>query len=128
MTRDVTTARRAHDVSAQAAILGFDWNRPEDVLDKLQEELDEIREAMHNGDSKEHVAEEVGDLFFALINFNRKMSIDSDAAFEAGVAKFERRFQALNQIISQAGRKTSDLSQDELEDVWKLVKQGEHNA
>lgn len=121
-------ADRALDISTKAAELGFDWNRPDDVLDKLDEELEEIREALQNGDSIDHVEEEVGDLFFALINFNRKMHIDSNKAFLAGVLKFERRFNLLETIIRNSGRKTSDLTADELEEVWKLVKKGEQNA
>ncbi len=125
---DKTTADRALDISKIAASVGFDWARPEDVLDKLDEELSEIRQALQNGDSLEHIEEEVGDLFFALINFNRKMHIDSNKAFLNGVLKFERRFNLLETIIRNSGRKTSDLTADELENVWSLVKKGEQNA
>lgn len=125
---DKTTADRALDISKKAASVGFDWARPEDVLDKLDEELSEIRQALQNGDSLEHIEEEVGDLFFALINFNRKMHIDSNKAFLNGVLKFERRFNLLETIIRNSGRKTSDLTADELENVWSLVKKGEQNA
>lgn len=128
MNHDLTTAQRALDVSQKAADVGFDWNSPADVLDKLDEELAEIRQALQRGDSLQHVEEEVGDLYFALINFNRKMHIDSDRAFHAGVTKFERRFHSLEEWIQKSGRKTSDLSPDELEDVWKLVKMGENNG
>ena len=124
----MTTAQRAHQISSFAASLGFDWNCPADVLDKLQEELNEIRQALLNRDSIEHVQEEVGDLYFALVNFNRKMGIDSDTAFLHGVTKFERRFHALEQMVLQSGRSLSDMSQDELEEVWKLVKKGEQNG
>ena len=123
-----TAAERAFDISVEAASVGFDWNTPEDVIDKLQEELDEIREAVQNRDGIAHVAEEVGDFFFALINFNRKMHIDSDRAFHAGVDKFERRFRSLETIIQQSGRTPSELTQEELESVWKSVKEGEKNA
>ena len=56
------------------------------------------------------------------------MNIDSDSAFEAGVAKFERRFQALEDIVSQSGRQITELSMQELEDVWQRVKKEEHHA
>ena len=128
MNLSATTAQRALDVSQKAADVGFDWNSPKDVLDKLDEELAEIRQALLNGDSIRHIEEEVGDLYFALINFNRKMQIDSDRAFLAGVTKFERRFRSLEEWIQKSGRKTSDLTPDELEDVWKLVKMGENNG
>lgn len=124
---DISTAQRALAVSRKAAALGFDWNHPLDVLDKLNEEIQEIREAVLNLDSHEHICEEVGDLYFALVNFNRKMQIDSDLAFQNGVAKFERRFQKLESIVQESGRNILDLSQNELERVWQQVKQGEQN-
>lgn len=124
---DLTIAQRGHQISQKAAMLGFDWDCAADVLDKLIEEIGEIRSAMDENDSA-HVREEVGDLFFALINFNRKMHIDSDSAFEAGVAKFERRFQALENIVSQSGRQIGELSMSELEAVWQRVKKEEHHA
>lgn len=124
---DLTIAQRGHQISQKAATLGFDWDCASDVLDKLIEEIGEIRSAMDENDSA-HVREEVGDLFFALINFNRKMHIDSDSAFEAGVAKFERRFQALENIVSQSGRQIGELSMSELEAVWQRVKKEEHHA
>lgn len=124
---DLSPAKRGHLISQKAADLGFDWDCAADVLDKLAEEIDEIRNAMVENDAA-HVREEVGDLFFALVNFNRKMHIDSDSAFEAGVAKFERRFQALENIVSQSGRQITELSMQELEEVWQRVKKEEHHA
>ena len=124
---DLTIAQRGHQISQKAAALGFDWDCAADVLDKLIEEIGEIRSAMDEND-RAHVREEVGDLFFALINFNRKMHIDSDTAFEAGVTKFERRFQALENIVSQSGRQIGELSMSELEAVWQRVKKEEHHA
>ena len=124
---DLSPAKRGHLISEKAAALGFDWDCAADVLDKLAEEIDEIRNAMVENDAA-HVREEVGDLFFALVNFNRKMHIDSDSAFEAGVAKFERRFQALENIVSQSGRQITELSMQELEAVWQRVKKEEHHA
>lgn len=123
-----TTARRALDIASRAASIGFDWNDPHDVLDKIREELDEIRDALDHDASREHLIEEVGDLYFALVNFNRKMQIDSDEAFLVGVNKFERRFRALEKIIHDNGKSPDQLSQDELEDVWRRVKKEESNA
>ena len=113
---------RALKISADAAALGFDWAHPVDVLDKLAEELNEIRQAMNDGESKERIAEEVGDLYFALVNFNRKMHIDSSRAFELGIQKFERRFNALKQHVEQSGTQISNLSDKELDDIWQQVK------
>ena len=122
---DKTTAQRALEISVKAASHGFDWEKPEDVLDKMDEELSEIRDALLNGDPIDHIEEEVGDLFFAVINFNRKMHIDSDRAFLSGVLKFERRFNLLENIIQNSGRKIDELASDELEEVWNIVKKEE---
>ena len=91
MNKDNTIVR-AVSVSENAASQGFDWNTAVDVLDKVVEEIAEIRQAIRLNEPKDRVAEEIGDLFFALVNFNRKMQIDSESAFRAGIDKFERRF------------------------------------
>ena len=116
---------RALKISSDAADLGFDWAHPVDVLDKLAEEVAEIRQALISGESVERIAEEVGDLYFALVNFNRKMHIDSSQAFEAGVKKFERRFNALRQYVEQSGCQIDQLSDKELDDIWQQVKKDE---
>ncbi len=125
---ELTTARRALAVSTRAAGLGFDWATAEDVLDKIEEELAEIREALALQMSQAHIAEEVGDLYFALVNFNRKMQIDSDAAFAGGVTKFERRFGALEAALRKSGQSLADLTPEELENVWQAVKEQEKNV
>ena len=125
---ELTIAQRARLISEEAAALGFDWPAPIDVLDKLAEEISEIRQAMQNHESPQRIAEEVGDLYFALVNFNRKMQIDSDMAFCAGVDKFQRRFNALCQHIENNGQNIIDLSADELESIWQSVKQEEKNG
>ena len=124
----LTTAQRATRISSDAADVGFDWPAPIDVLDKMIEEISEIRQAMQKHESPERIAEEVGDLYFALVNFNRKMQIDSDMAFRAGVDKFQRRFDALCKHIKNNGQNITDLNADELESIWQIVKQEENNG
>lgn len=119
--------KRAFDISTEAANVGFDWDDAQSVIPKLHEEVDEIANALKKGDEA-NLFEEVGDLFFALINFNRKAHIDSTRAFHAGVDKFERRFRRLETWIVNQGRDITDLSPDELEEIWALVKKEEHHA
>lgn len=123
----ITTAQRALKVSVEAAELGFDWACAADVVDKLTEETQEIRQALHDKDSKTHLAEEIGDLYFALVNLTRKLQIDPDTAFEYGVSKFEKRFNALKATVARSGRQVSELSAEELDAVWRLVKSGENH-
>jgi len=115
--------RRAMEISTQAAMLGFDWAEPRDVLDKLGEELDEVRCALDQK-AREDVTEEIGDLFFALVNFCRKMQIDPGRAFERGVQKFERRFRSLSVLIAGRG---GEVSAQVLDDLWQQVKKGERH-
>ena len=123
-----STIDRAIAVSENAAEQGFDWNTAIDVLDKIVEEIAEIRQALRLNEPKERIAEECGDLFFALVNFNRKMQIDSENAFSAGIDKFERRFQKLVSLVDQTGHKISDLNLDVLESLWTIVKKEEKNG
>lgn len=104
--------------------MGFDWEHPADVLDKIQEELDEVRRAL-KAEEWGNVAEETGDLFFALINFHRLLNISSLQVFHNGVSKFERRFEALQAKIRETGENIQDLSPDALNEIWEAVKRGE---
>lgn len=122
-----TPAQRAFEISVEAAKIGFDWPQPLDVIPKLHEEIDEIKRALQNQD-RSNLIEEIGDLFFALVNLNRKADIESDDAFHRGVDKFERRYRRLVQIIQAEGRDIESLSADELETLWNFVKKEEHHA
>ncbi len=123
----VSPEKRAFEISTEAAKIGFDWNTASDVIPKLHEEIDEIKKALESND-RNNLVEEVGDLFFALINFNRKANIDSTDAFNAGVDKFERRFRRLQQIVQNQGQDITKLTPNELENVWDLVKKEENHA
>ena len=131
---DISPARRAHAISIEAARDGFDWENPNDVLDKIAEELDEIRSALTGVQtcalpiSLARIEEEVGDLFFALVNFNRKMQIDSDAAFTQGVLKFERRYRALQKRASQLHLSLQALDPQTLDALWNDVKSEENHG
>ena len=125
---DISPARRAHAISIEAARDGFDWENPNDVLDKIAEELDEIRSALTHHESLARIEEEVGDLFFALVNFNRKMQIDSDAAFTQCVLKFERRYRALQKRASQLHLSLQALDPQTLDALWNDVKSEENHG
>lgn len=118
---------QAEKLSKHAAKLGFDWRTPEDVLDKMIEEIEEIRESTKKLERSSCI-EEIGDLFFALVNFNRKMQIDNVEAFRLGIEKFERRFALLKTIVDQNGWTIDTMSDAELDEVWESVKAGEHRG
>jgi ATP diphosphatase len=105
---------RADKLQKRAARVGFDWPDAAGPLAKVFEEIDEVREAQ-----AETVAEEIGDLLFAVTNWARHLGIDPEAALRAGNAKFERRFRA---IEGQAGDAFADMTLEQKEALWQSVK------
>ncbi len=112
---------RARDLGKRAAGVGFDWSKAADVLDKVEEELREVRSAL-SGDAADALAEECGDLLFALAQFARKAGLDPESCLRAANTKFSARFRALERQVSTAGQRMEDLSLDELEVLWQRVK------
>jgi len=106
----------------QAARAGFDWAEPEPVLEKLQEEVGELQAAMRVG-NEDQVEDELGDLFFALVNLTRKLRVDPDCALRRANAKFERRFRALEQLAGSR-EVLNAMGLVEMEDLWQRVKAG----
>ena len=110
---------RAAKISRRAARIGFDWPDADAVIDKIEEELDEIEDAMDDGAPPITLEEEVGDLLFAAANLARKLDIEPETALRRATAKFERRFRALEQLAKERGI-GPDL--DALEALWAEVK------
>ena len=115
---------RAEKLQKRAARTGFDWTEPEDILDKLDEETGEVKEAIAGGDH-ERIEDEIGDLLFVAANLARRFKLDPEIALRGANAKFERRFRAMEALASQRGQVFSDLSLTEQDDLWKAVKKDE---
>lgn len=116
---------RAHQIGVRASSVGFDWDRPTDVMEKIQEEVDEVRDALAQPVANSSaVEEELGDLLFAIANLSRKLGVEPETALRKANAKFARRFTAMETSIAASGRKMPDLSLDELEAEWQLQKRG----
>jgi tetrapyrrole methylase family protein/MazG family protein len=115
---------RAYEISARAAAVGFDWARAGDVLDKIEEEVAEVRREVESGATGElsRAEEEMGDLLFAIANLSRKLGIEPEAALRRANEKFTRRFDAVEQAFSARGRALSDATLDEMESEWQRVK------
>jgi MazG family protein len=121
--RSMPSLLRAYELSTRAAQVGFDWARTEDVLDKADEELRELREAVADGGGKSPEAEEeFGDLLFSLVNVARKLGIEPEAALRVANDKFQRRFDDVERQVVASGSKFRDLTLDELEAKWQLAK------
>ncbi len=112
---------RSSRIGARAANVGFDWDEAEQVVDKADEEIAELREAIAGGDPA-RIEEEMGDLLFTIANAARKLRIDPESALRTANAKFTRRFRAVEQRLEARGRALHDASPDELEREWQSVK------
>jgi MazG family protein len=115
---------RAYEISSRAAAVGFDWARADDVLDKIDEEVDEVRREVESG-ATGHLSraeEEMGDLLFAIANLSRKLGVEPEAALRRANDKFTTRFDALEKAFSSRGRALNEASLEEMEAEWKIVK------
>ena len=117
---------KAVRVTSRAADLGVDWQRDEDVLAKLDEEVAEFKaELLAEGATKESVAHEIGDILFTVVNVARRHGVDPEAALQATNAKFVRRFEEVARRVKASGRDVAGTPLDELDRTWDDVKKDE---
>jgi nucleoside triphosphate diphosphatase len=116
---------RAAKLQRRAARVGFDWPEAAQVLDKIEEEIAELRAELEDGASAERLSDEIGDLLFAAVNLGRHLDVDAEAALRQANAKFERRFRAIEQALRARGRRLEDASLDEMEALWQEAKASE---
>jgi ATP diphosphatase len=112
---------RAMDLQRTASTVGFDWNDPRAVLAKIREEADEIEAALDSGDDA-HIAEETGDLLFAVVNLARHAKADPEMALRATNAKFERRFAYIERALAARGSSLEQSSLAEMDALWNEAK------
>ena len=112
---------RAMELQRKASSVGFDWNDPRAVLHKIREEADEIEAALDRGDASE-LAEETGDLLFALVNLARHVGADPEMALRGTNAKFERRFGYIERALAAQGRTLEGASLAEMDALWNEAK------
>jgi len=111
----------AHQMTAKAARVGFDWSRVEDILHKLHEEGREILEASSRADPAK-VAEEVGDLLFVAVNVARFLGVDPESALRRSNRKFDRRFRFIERRIKDEGRQLRSATLEEMDAYWEEAK------
>jgi ATP diphosphatase len=105
----------------KVAKVGFDWERPEGALEKLQEELEEFRHAREH-ETPERAEEEMGDALFALANVARLAGINPEEALKKAAAKFERRFRAVEEGLRARGIDPAAASLEQMEALWQEAK------
>jgi MazG family protein len=117
---------RAFHLSTRAASVGFDWAGAGDVVEKIQEEVNELREVVDASTSRpiDHgrAEEEMGDLLFAIANLARKLNIEPETALRKANDKFTRRFTAMESTIASSGRVMKEMTLEQLEDDWSRAK------
>ena len=130
---------QALQISNRAVSVGFEWDCFGDVLDKVAEELDELREAyaqapkdagghVLDGPAAREVALELGDVLFSVVNVGRKMGLSSEKSLHATCAKFRDRWECMEDLAAAMGRSVDELSTDELEELWQEAKRRERAA
>jgi len=118
----------AHQLSTKAARVGFDWKSVDDIFDKLQEEINELRTAIREhvavADEANHsrVREEIGDLLFAATNIARHMQVEPEAALKLTNRKFRHRFEYIENALHERGQAFDQTSIEELEELWQEAK------
>lgn len=115
---------KAFRIQEKAAHVGFDWEEPAQVWDKVDEEMAEVREAIAGGDA-DRIEAEFGDLLFAVVNAARLYGVNPDNALERTNAKFMRRFAHIEETAAAQQRSVADLSLDEMEAAWQDAKKDE---
>lgn len=115
---------RALELQRKASTVGFDWNDPHAVLNKIREEADEIEAALARGNASE-IADETGDLLFAVVNLARHAGADPDLALRGTNAKFERRFGYIERALAARGVKLGNSSLEDMDALWNEAKRAE---
>ncbi len=118
---------RARTICSRVATVGFDWPTPEAVLEKLDEETREVRDAIASGD-REAVEDEIGDLLFVIANLARKLDVDAETALRRANTKFTRRFRAMEERLEAGGLRLGEATLDEMELAWQATKRAEAAA
>jgi len=123
VARALPALLRAEKIQKRAARVGFDWKRTGPVIDKIEEELGELRAELAAGDvDQARLADELGDVLFAVANLARHCRVDPEAALRATNDKFERRFRHIERRLAETGRKPAEVTLQEMEALWQEAK------
>ena len=111
-------------LTEKAARVGFDWRRTEDVFEKLEEEIEELHEAVGRKDKAE-IENEIGDLLFTIANIARKLEVNPEEALQGTNRKFLRRFAAMESAVRSRGKNLDELTLEEMDKLWDEAKAAE---
>lgn len=119
--RHLPPLHKAQKVQEKARRVGFDWNCIDEVLAKVDEELQEVRDAIKSQD-KDAVEDELGDLLFAVVNVSRFAEVEPTRALQRTITKFTKRFHAIEAALSEKNMTPEDASFEELDALWEATK------
>ncbi|MEK7242106.1 MAG: nucleoside triphosphate pyrophosphohydrolase [Planctomycetota bacterium] len=121
LPRHMPALQKAFKVQKKAARVGFDWEKVEDVVAKMEEELREVRQALAKGDYRE-VKEELGDLLFSAANLSRFLKVNPEEALERATKKFIERFKRVEAELAAQGKEIGHASLEEMDKIWEETK------
>jgi tetrapyrrole methylase family protein/MazG family protein len=119
--KELPSLLRAHRLQERAARVGFDWNHLNEALPKLDEEIAEFKESLKEENAGK-IEEELGDVFFTLVNISRFLGVNPDEALRKTISKFIHRFRYIEEHAANAGTSLNDMTLDEMEALWQQAK------
>lgn len=122
--KNLPALTRARRIQEKASHVGFDWKEINPVWDKVHEEIDELKEAVANND-KDSIKDELGDVFFSLVNLGRFLDVSGEDALRMTISKFENRFAKVEEELKMRGSSMEDSNLDEMDEIWNDIKKGE---
>jgi len=119
--RELPALTRAHRLQERAARVGFEWDRVDDVMAKLDEEVGEFKDTLSRRDPSE-MEDELGDIFFVLVNISRYIGVNPEDALRKTISKFIKRFQYIEEQAKGQGRELSEMTLEEMDGLWEQAK------
>jgi MazG family protein len=124
LPRALPALMRAQKAQSKVARVNFDWTEVRDVIAKVEEELREMKDAITSQD-REMIADEIGDVLFAVVNLARKCEIDAESALQKATDKFVARFNRVEDEVKARGKKLGDVELAEMDEIWNGIKNDE---
>jgi tetrapyrrole methylase family protein/MazG family protein/ATP diphosphatase len=118
---------RAEKLTKRAARVGFDWPSPDEVFDKLHEEIGELQAELTENPNHDRIEDELGDMLFVMANLARKLGVDPEVALRRANHKFTRRFHFIENELARDGRSANQSDLEEMDALWNEAKKAERN-
>ena len=119
--KDLPALLKARRIQEKAANVGFNWEKIEPVVEKLDEEIDELKQALALNNN-EQIIDEMGDVLFSVVNLSRFLKINPEESLRKSINKFEKRFKFIEEELKKENKSFSDCNLEELDKIWNLSK------